>query len=266
MKKLLSALALLSLLGGCATHQSPTGRGQTLLFSPAEMNQLGAASFEEMKKQQKISKDSKVNAYVGCVANRVTAALPDKSQRWEVVVFDSPQVNAFALPGGHIGVYTGLLKVAENQDQLAVVLGHEVAHVLAQHSNEQVSRAQMTGTGLQLANVALGAGGIANRDLYMAALGLGAQVGYILPFGREQESEADVMGLELMARAGFDPRAGTILWQNMAKAGGAQGPELLSTHPSHNTRIRDLARLEQQVMPLYEAARASGVKTCQMTK
>ncbi|WP_372871033.1 M48 family metallopeptidase [Shewanella sp.] len=266
MKNLFCSLALLALLGGCATHQSPTGRGQTLLFSTAEMNQLGASSFEEMKKQQKISKDSKINAYVACVANRVTAALPNNNEHWEVVVFDSPQVNAFALPGGHIGVYTGLLKVAENQDQLAVVLGHEVAHVLAQHSNEQVSRAQLTGTGLQLANVALGAGGVANRDLYMAALGLGAQVGYILPFGREQETEADVMGLELMARAGFDPRAGTKLWQNMAKVGGEQGPELLSTHPSHSTRISELSKLEQKVLPLYEAAKAAGVKNCQITK
>lgn len=266
MKKLLAPLLMLGLISGCVTTQSPTGRSQTLLFSAAEMNQLGAASFEEMKKQQKISKDARLNAYVSCVAMRVTAALPDQSQGWEVVVFDSPQVNAFALPGGHIGVYSGLLKVAENQDQLAVVLGHEVAHVLAQHSNEQVSRTQLTNTGLQLADVALGAGGVSNRNLYMAALGLGTQVGYILPYGRAQESEADVMGLELMARAGFDPRAGTLLWQNMAKAGGDQGPELLSTHPSHGTRIAELARLEQKVMPLYEAARASGVKNCQITK
>ncbi|QSX29115.1 M48 family metallopeptidase [Shewanella cyperi] len=266
MKRLAISLLTLSLLGGCVTTQSPTGRSQTLLFSAAEMNQMGDASFDEMKKQQKISKDAKLNAYVDCVAQRVTGALEGPAQRWEVVVFDSPQVNAFALPGGHIGVYTGLLKVANNQDQLAVVLGHEVAHVLANHSNEQVSRAQMTGTGLKLADMALGAGGVANKDLYMAALGLGAQVGYILPYGRAQESEADIVGLELMARAGFDPRAGAILWQNMARAGGAQGPELLSTHPSHDTRISGLQSLAPKMLPLYDAAKAKGLPKCQIAK
>lgn len=149
--KRLSLVLMTAALGltACATTQSPTGRSQTLLYSSSQMQQMGDASFAEMKKQQKISGNKKLTQYVNCVANRVTAVLPDQTQKWDVVLFDSEQVNAFALPGGHIGVYTGLLKVASTPDQLATVLGHEVAHVLAQHGNEQVSRSQMTGMGMQ---------------------------------------------------------------------------------------------------------------------
>lgn len=257
MKSMMLAAVLLGAalgVSGCATTQSPTGRGQTLLYSPAQMQQMGDASFAEMKKQQKLSSDKKLTQYVQCVASRITAQLPDQTQRWDVVLFDSEQVNAFALPGGHIGVYTGLLKVATTPDQLATVIGHEVAHVLAQHGNEQVSRGQLTNVGMQIADVALGVGGVANRNAYMAALGLGAQVGIILPFGRAQESEADIMGLELMARVGFDPSQSVVLWQNMAKVGGSQGPQFLSTHPSNEQRIVQLAQLQTQVQPLYQQA------------
>lgn len=262
MMKQMITVVILVILAGCATNQSPTGRSQTLLFSAQQMDQMGAESFEQMKQQQALSKDKQRIAYVRCVADRITAVLPAGQPKWEVVLFESEQINAFALPGGHIGVYTGLLKVATNQDQLATVIGHEVAHVLANHSNEQVSRAQMTGVGMQLANAALDVSGVGNRDLYMAALGLGAQVGFVLPYGREQESEADIMGVELMARAGFDPSQSIELWQNMAKAGGSQGPELLSTHPSHGRRIADLQQMQPKVMPLYQASQAKVKNSC----
>ncbi|MCL1043167.1 M48 family metallopeptidase [Shewanella marisflavi] len=261
MKQLTAVLVVL-LLAGCAMTQSPTGRNQTLLFSSQQMDQMGAESFAQMKKQQKVSQDKQVNQYVTCVAERITSVLPGRQPNWEVVVFESDQVNAFALPGGHIGVYTGLLKVAKNQDQLATVIGHEVAHVLANHSNEQVSRAQLTGVGMQIADAAIDVSGLSNKDLYMSALGLGAQYGFILPYGRAQESEADVMGVELMARAGFDPSQSINLWQNMAKAGGNQGPELLSTHPSHGHRIADLQQMLPQVTPLYRTASASVKNRC----
>ncbi|GGI82963.1 Zn-dependent protease [Shewanella hanedai] len=265
--KLLPVLFVSALaLTGCAATESPTGRNQILLFSSQEIDQMGASSFEQIKKQEKVSQDANLNRYVDCVANRITSVLPTSNLPWDVVVFESPQVNAFALPGGHIGVYTGLLKVAENEDQLATVIGHEVAHVLANHSNEQVSRSQMTGVGMQLADVALGAGGVSNKDLYMAALGLGTQVGFILPYGREQESEADVMGVELMARAGFDPSQSMVLWQNMAKQGGGQSPELLSTHPSHDHRIDDLSNMQAQVVPLYKASQAQLKQACRIDK
>ncbi|UJF18997.1 M48 family metallopeptidase [Vibrio sp. SS-MA-C1-2] len=249
MRKLRSSLALIStfiassVLVGC--ESSPTGRNQVLLFSGSEMSQLGAQSFEELKKNTKISQDPKVNRYVQCVAKSITDSIPKQSDfdAWEVVVFDSEQVNAFALPGGKIGVYTGLLNVAKTQDQLATVIGHEIAHVLAEHSNERVSQSQLTNMGLQITSVVLQTTEYSQyHDMTMGALGLGMQYGVLLPYGRTQESEADIVGLEIMSKAGYNPQASIYLWQNMAKAaGGNQPPELLSTHPSHDTRIRDLA-------------------------
>lgn len=224
---------------GCAS--SPTGRQQILLFSGTEMSQLGAQSFEEIKKQENINTDKKINAYVQCVTGAITARLAPQSDftQWEVVVFDSDQINAFALPGGKIGVYTGLLKVAVNQDQLATVIGHEIGHVTANHSNERLSRTQLANTGLQLSNIAIG--GSEYQNIVMAGLGLSVQYGVLMPYGRAQESESDVVGLKLMSEAGFDPRQSVNLWENMAKAsGGNQPPELLSTHPSNSTRIKNL--------------------------
>ncbi|SHH72946.1 M48 family metallopeptidase [Ferrimonas marina] len=260
-----TVLCALSLMLAACSTQSPTGRGQMLLFSPDEMRQMGAQSFEQIKQQETISKDAATNRYVSCIADALTEAQhlaaidPEQVETWEVVVFDSDQVNAFALPGGHIGVYTGLLKVAKTQDQLAAVMGHEIGHVLANHGNEQVSRGQMTNAGLQIASVALGAGGVDNSDMIMAGLGMGAQVGIILPFGREQELESDIIGLELMARAGFNPSASVSLWQNMAKAsGGGAPPEMLSTHPSHDSRISELRYRQNQAQQWYQAARQAG--------
>lgn len=247
-----------TLLASCA--QSPTGRSQMLLFSPQQMSKLGADSFEEMKKQEKVSKDARMNAYVSCVAKAVTAQVPSQYgiTSWEVVVFDSKQVNAFALPGGKIGVYSGLLKVAKNQDQLATVIGHELTHVLAQHSNERLSRSQLTGLGLAAADIAMGSSEY--RGATMAALGIGVEVGVMLPYGREQESEADRLGLDLMARAGFNPAEAVPLWQNMsAAAGGKAPPQLLSTHPSNENRIAELQAQQAEAMPLYEQARAAGL-------
>jgi len=235
----LSVAILLSAITACST--SPTGRNQLIMFSDQDMAQLGAQSFEQMKQQQKISTDNKTNAYVRCVTDSITRHVPPQSsfKNWEVVVFDSEQVNAFALPGGKIGVYTGLLKVAKNQDQLATVIGHEIAHVLADHSNERLSSSQLANAGLQLGSAVLK--DKEYHDSAMGALGLGVQYGVLLPYGRTQESEADIVGLELMAKSGFDPNQSVDLWKNMAKAsGGNQPPELLSTHPSHSTRIHDL--------------------------
>ncbi|MCG3722045.1 M48 family metallopeptidase [Vibrio cincinnatiensis] len=240
-----------------ACSASPTGRNQLLLFSNTEMSSLGAQSFEQMKKEIPISQDRKTNAYVQCVANAIIAQVPKQAEfdSWEVVVFDSKQVNAFALPGGKIGIYTGLLNVAVNQDQLATVIGHELAHVLANHSNERLSQSQLANVGLQVTDFAIGASEYGQyRDLTMAALGVGVQYGVILPYGRRQESEADILGLELMAKAGFDPKESIALWRNMAKASnGSQPPELLSTHPSHDTRIADLNKTMQS-LPNYSVS------------
>lgn len=254
MRSCFKACCLLAVISLTACTASPTGRNQILLFSNKDMSSLGAQSFTQMKQETPINTNAKTNAYVQCVAHAITTQLPQQteSNQWEVVVFESDQVNAFALPGGKIGVYTGLLKVAVNQDQLATVIGHEVAHVLASHSNERLSQTQIANVGLQVTDVAIGSSAYAQyKDVTMAALGVGVQYGVILPYGRHQESEADIMGLDLMARAGFDPKQSIELWKNMAKASdGNQPPELLSTHPSHSTRIQDL-NTKIQSMPAY---------------
>ncbi|WP_341503338.1 M48 family metallopeptidase [Gallaecimonas sp. GXIMD4217] len=252
MKKLL-ALAMAAALAGCA--QSPTGRDQILLLDNSQVAQMGARSFEELKQKEKISTDRRQNAYVQCVAGAITRVLPREQQgSWEVVLFESKSVNAFALPGKKIGVYTGLLQVAENQDQLAAVIGHEVGHVLANHSNERLSQNQLTQVGMALGDAALGMAGVQNRDLWMAGLGVGAQVGVLLPFSRTHESEADAIGLELMAKAGFDPNASVALWRNMARQGSGAPVEFLSTHPSPGTRIGKLQAGIPKVLPSYRAA------------
>ena len=173
------------------------------------------------------------------------------------MVFEDDQANAFALPGYKIGVYTGLLKYAKNQDQLAAVMGHEVAHVIAEHGNERVSNQMATQAGLSIAAVLLGTEPDDNTALIMAGLGLGAQYGVILPFSRSHESEADLIGLDLMARAGFNPQESVTLWQNMSQS-GLSPPEFMSTHPSSDTRIEQLRERIPQVQPAYQQAVKNG--------
>ncbi len=254
-------LSVLLFLGAAvaACSTSPLGRSQLILFPAGEMQQMGVAAYKEMKSQTPATKNTSKNRYVQCVANHILKAMPNGNPSdWEITVFEDPQANAFALPGGKIGVYTGLLDVAENQHQLATVIGHEVAHVQANHSNERVSTSALTQTGLQLAQIAAGGGDSGAQKTLFGLLGLGAQVGVVLPFGRKQESEADLLGLDLMASAGFDPRASVRLWENMGKAGGQKPPEFMSTHPSGERRINDLNNRMKSAMQLSLQARQSG--------
>ena len=243
----LTAVAALT-VAACAT--SPLGRRQIMLASSSEMNEMGIAAFTQMKKDMPASKDAKTIAYVGCVARNVTAVMPQSN--WEVQVFEDKNINAFALPGGKIGVFTGLLKAAVNQDQLAAVIGHEVAHVIAGHSNERYSEAKLA----EMGNAAVGQYTGVNPEL----LGMATSVFFLLPHSRTHEAEADVLGMDYMAKAGFDPRAAITLWENMAKASGEKPPEILSTHPSDQTRIRGLTKRLTVALPLYEQARAAGKK------
>lgn len=226
------------LIAACAT--SPTGRKQLIIVPDEQMDQMGAQSFTQIAQETPVTKDANATRYVTCIANAITAVLPKEHQgNWDVKVFESEQVNAFALPGRKIGVYTQLLKVAVNQDQVATVIGHEVGHVLARHGNERVSESVFLETGMSA--VQAFAGGGQNHNMIMAALGLGAQVGVQLPHSRTQESEADSIGLDLMAKAGFNPEESVKLWENMSRASGGQAPpELLSTHPANASRIKDL--------------------------
>lgn len=259
-----TAIALLGvalLLPGCAT--SPLGRTQLLMQDEASLASSAVASYQQMKKEVPISKNKALTAYVKCVVTPLTQEVV--GDNWEVTLFESDEVNAFALPGGKIGVYTGILKVANNQDRLAAVIGHEIAHVLAHHANERASAAT-------LANIGVVAIGLAtnrnqNSQLAIAALGLGVQYGIIMPYSRTHETEADLLGLDIMAKAGYDPREAPKLWQAMKADKKESIPEWLSTHPSDDNRIAALQDRESEALSYMEAAHAAGKKPhCVMPK
>lgn len=226
---------LLSALVACTT--SPTQRRQVVLYSEAQMADQGIQVYRQMQQEVPISENGIQLQFVQCVTDHIVAALNPAERGnhvWEVTLFENEQANAFALPGGKMGVYSGLLQVTANQHQLAAVMAHEVGHVLARHSNERASQYTLIGLGRVVAQAA----GVS--DATMEAIDLGTQLGLFLPFNRTQESEADRIGINLMARAGFDPAESISLWQNMVAQGGPTRPEFLSTHPSPNTRMADL--------------------------
>ena len=242
--------AAAGLFSGCTTVNE-TGRSQLMLVSPSQEAQMGLAAFDQIKQQEKISADPAANARIQRIGRRIAASVGRDipNAQWEFVVFDSPTVNAFALPGGKVGVYTGLMKLAASDDEIAIVMGHEIAHVTSRHGAERTSQNYaIAGAGLALA-IGMEARNVdpAKRNMALAAYGLGAQVGYALPFSRLHESEADAVGLRFAAGAGYDPRAGVSFWRKMAAQGGAKPPEFLSTHPSDATRIANLEKLAPQI-------------------
>lgn len=252
------------LLAGCVT--SPTGRSQLMMVSDSQMSQMGLAAFNDMRKQGKFVDAPRERAYATCVSHALIAALPPpwNTQQWEVQIVDDDTANAFALPGGRIGVNKGMFKLANNQDLLAVVLGHELAHVVARHGAERVSDNLAAQAAVTAGTVYAGSrGGDANTAA--ALLGAGAQLGILLPFSRTQESEADTLGQRYMAQAGFDPRAAVTLWQKMDAQGGSKPPAFMSTHPSPGGRAQALSRQAEQLLPVYQQARASGrAPNCRM--
>jgi len=249
------ALLLLAALSLAGCTSSPTARRQVVLYSDDFMASQGASTFREMQEQLPVSRDARKLEYVQCVTGYIVAALSPQERgdnAWEVSLFENDQANAFALPGGKMGVFTGLLNVATNQHQLAAVMAHEVGHVLARHSNERASQTALRNIGLAAAQQA----GVSDGALQL--IDFGANLGFFLPFSRVQESEADELGILLMARAGFDPQESINLWNNMAAAGGARPPEFLSTHPSPDTRIADLSRQLSRAESQWLAARNLG--------
>lgn len=248
----------LFVLVACTT--SPTGRSQLNLFSGSALSSMGADAFAQIKEEEKVSTDRELNAYAQCVANAIIEILPERyaNNNWEVVVFESDTINAFALPGGYIGFYTGMLRVAENEHQLAAVMGHEIGHVMADHSSERLSTNLLIGSVLIGADIALSDRSSQQRGMIMAGLGITSQIAVALPYSRIHESEADAIGLELMAKAGFQPQEAPKLWENMAAESDGSPPELLSTHPSPSSRIRDLSALVPAAMRDYEARVTAG--------
>jgi predicted Zn-dependent protease len=257
---------MLLVLAACAKVPF-TNRSQLILVSPDEEMKLGAQAFKQVLSKGKVVKAETVTRPVLGVGQRLARAANRPEFKWEFAVLDDPkQVNAFALPGGKVAVYTGILPVAQTTNGLAVVLGHEIAHVLARHGAERMSQGLVTQAGGSLLSAFLGGG--ASAQTIMVAYGLGTQLGVLLPYSRTQESEADHIGLLLMARAGYDPREALTFWKRMEKASGAGGqpPEFLSTHPSHGTREQQIEAWLPEAQRYYDAsARAPDEKLVSAT-
>jgi len=258
----------LTVIGGCETNPY-TGRSQLLMSSVSQEMQLGAQAYSQVKSDPKLrqSQDPREIEPVKRVAARIIDAAKRSKYaqiaqefQWEVIVIkDDKTMNAFALPGGKIAVYTGIFPVARTEAGLAAVLGHEVVHALARHGAERMSQGQLTEAALQVAGAAAGAagGGGMVSQAAMAALGAGAQVGVLLPFSRKHESEADYIGILLASDAGYDPRESVSLWERMEQLSKGGGPsEFLSTHPSNETRIDQLKKWMPEAMGIYQSRQA----------
>ncbi|HEY5790711.1 MAG TPA: M48 family metallopeptidase [Gammaproteobacteria bacterium] len=242
------------MLAACTTV-SETGRTQFNILSINDEAQLGFSSFEQMKKETPLSRDPELNALVTRVGERIAAVAKLPGARWEFVVFDSPEANAFCLPGGKVGVFTGILPITRDEAGLATVIGHEVAHAVARHGGERMSQ-QMA---LQGVGQVLGAVTDPRwQGLTMAAYGLGTQLGVALPHSRAQESEADYIGLLYMARAGYDPDAAVGFWQRFAaynRKHGGSTPWFLRTHPLDQQRIEQIGKWLPKARREYQPAR-----------
>lgn len=263
MARYLVLLVCLVSLTACSTVPI-TGRSQLNLIPGSSMMSMSLQQYDQFIKEHKVSTNQEQTQMVkrvgGKIQNAVERYFAEKGQsqrladyKWEFNLVEDKQVNAWCMPGGKVVVYTGLLPVAKNETGLAVVLGHEIAHAIAEHGNERMSQgllAQMGGVAL---STALSTKPAQTQQLWMAAYGAGAQYGAILPYGRLQESEADQLGLIFMAMAGYDPNEAVTFWERMAaQKGGQAPPEFLSTHPSDATRIANIKKLIPKAMEYYK--------------
>jgi predicted Zn-dependent protease len=238
-----------------------TGKTERVAFSPQQEEALGLQAYQEVLSSSQVIESGREAEVVHRVAERIANATGNSAKdfNWQASLVNSPQVNAFCLPGGKMVVYTGILPVAQNEAGLATVLGHEVAHATARHGAQRVFQNSLVQTALIGAAYSLSDMDYQKRQTIMGLLGAGAQYGVILPFGRDHETEADQMGLLYMARAGYDPRESIAFWERMSQSGGAQPPEFLSTHPSHGTRIENLKAFLPRAVEEYEKSKSRTV-------
>jgi len=268
---LLGAAAIgFMMIKGC--QEGPFGRHQVVAMNEQQEMALGAQAFQQVLHEAQagvLPSTAPISQTVQKLAGQLIEASKNKDLlehtkfrpqhfQWETRVIRSRQVNAFCLPGGKIVVYTGILPVAETESALAAVMGHEIAHALAHHGAERMAQKQMVEIGQMAAAGSMSDMDPRRRQELMAVLGVGAQFGMLLPYSRKHESEADHVGLLMMATAGHDPKKAIEFWKRMEQAskGGKQPAEFMSTHPSHETRIRDLERWQDQARPFYEKAPA----------
>lgn len=233
----LAPVAAAALLSGCAYNET-LGRSQTAFLPDAQLAQQASSAWAQTLSRSRLSTDPALNGRVTNVGQRLAQAAGVGGQNWEYRVFVNESPNAFVLPGGRVGVNTGLFKVVQNDDQLAAVIGHEIAHTVARHANERASQTLLARGGLALATNAAGQG-VAGQAI-SAFGGAGAQLGFLLPFSRQHELEADRLGVDYMARAGFKPSQAVALWRGFASQRGASAPQFMSTHPSDAARVQQL--------------------------
>ncbi len=259
---MLVVLAALLLVAACATVPI-TGRRQLSLIPDSQMNALSFQQYGEVIADSKLSTDAEATAMVKRVGRRIQGAVEEYFRRegmshhlngyaWDFNLIESDQANAWCMPGGKVAFYTGILPLCRDETGVAVVMGHEIAHAIAEHGSERMSQ-QMA---LQMGGIALNEA-VKNEPeqtqaLYMSAFAVGAQYGAMLPFSRKHESEADHMGLIFMAMAGYDPREAPGFWERMSAAGGAAPPEFMSTHPSDATRVRQLNEHMPEALKYYK--------------
>lgn len=246
---------------GCATVPE-TGRSQLNIISADEEMKLGVTEFQQTKQKTPISKDAQTTAMVQRAGKRIAAVANLPNAQWEFVLFDSAEANAWCLPGGKVGVYTGILPITKDETGLATVIGHEVAHATAHHGAERMSQQMVAQLGGSAAGALASGTSQATQTLVGQAYGVASQVGVLLPFSRKQEAEADYIGLLYMARAGYDPAAAIAFWQRFAdynrQHGGSQGLSFLRTHPLDEQRIQNLKAELPRAQAEYQKAKAAG--------
>ena len=251
------------LLAACATVPV-TGRRQLSLISAPEMAAMGADSYQQFLQESTLSRNAQQTQLVNRVGADIAAAAEVFMREhgmeqeignygWEFNLVEADTViNAFCMPGGKIGVYSGILPVSRDETGLAVVVGHEVAHAIANHGGERMSQLLLVQMGGMALSKAVEEQPEKTQQLFMLAFGIGANVGVLLPYSRQHESEADRIGLILMARAGYDPRAAVPFWERMNEQGGARPPEFLSTHPAPERRIADIREHLAEALKYYQ--------------
>jgi len=264
MKKISSLILLAAIFIGCSQNLV-TGRKQLSLVSEAELQTMAKQEYKSFLSSNTVvsSSNNKDAEMLRRVGTRIAAAIKtfydSKGQtsilegyQWEFNLVDNKEVNAWCMPGGKVVVYTGILPITQNEAALAVVLGHEIAHAVAQHGSERMSQGLLQQLGGAALGVALANKPVETQNLYMTAYGIGSNVGGILPFSRKEESEADKYGLYFAAMAGYNPQEAVPFWQRMSAAGGSKPPEFLSSHPSDETRIAKIKADMPQALKYYK--------------
>ena len=232
---------------GCTGKTPITGREQMIFMSPSEEKALGESSYKEFLKNAKISSDKVQTLRVKSIGKKIAIAADRADFEWEFNLVEDKQINAFCLPGGKVVVYSGILSIAKNDDQLATVMSHEIAHAIARHGAERMSHQQIS-SGIQtLGNIIVGATAPGYTDAFNMAYGYGSQLGVMLPYSRSHEYEADAIGIYLMKQAGYDINEAAKFWQNMKAVKGKSQPEFFSTHPNDDNRIKRISEIVKEI-------------------